>query len=174
MNKSLTKKIALCGIFAALAIVLLSFLGMTVLDLSLLVVCALMTMLLVVECGERMAWIYTAVTATLALLLLPSKLYAIEYTLFAGVYPLVKLHFEKLRTLFAMPLKISFLDCCLLGCVILAQKVFLLGDEYFALNLVTLLVGTVFFLLYDIALTKCISLYLVKLRKKLGLNRLFQ
>ena len=83
-DKTLTQKIALCGVFAALCLVFLWVGGMTLLDLSILVVCSLMTMLLVIEAGEKMAWIYAAATGVLALLLLPSKLYA-QYSLKPGV-----------------------------------------------------------------------------------------
>lgn len=166
-----TKKIALCGVFAALAIVFLYLGGLTVLDMTVLAVCALMTMLLVIETGDKTAWIYAAVTSALALILLPNKIYAIEYICFAAVYPIVKLYFERLRPLFAIPVKISFLDILLLLCVILAQHVFLLGDEYFALNVVTILAGTLFFLLFDFALTVCATTYIVKLRKKLGFGK---
>lgn len=170
-DKSMTQKIALCGVFAALCLVFLWIGGMTLLDLSVLVVCSLMTMLIVIETGVKTAWVYAAATSALAFLLLPSKLYAVEYTLFAAVYPIMKLYFERLRPLFAWPVKISFLDTMLLFCVVLGQKVFLAGDDYFALNWVTVGMGTLFFILYDITTTLCVSLYLVKLRKKLGFGR---
>lgn len=169
-NRNFTGQIALCGIFAALAIVFLLVGGLTVLDLSVLAVCALMTMLLVVEAGKKMTWIYVAVTGVLALILLPNKLYAIEYIVFSAVYPLVKLHFERLPQMFAWPLKISFLDSMLLITLVLAHKVFLLGDEFYSFSAPTILFGTLFFVVFDMALTACITVYLVKLRKKLGLK----
>ena len=169
-QKNLTKQITLCGIFAALAVVFLLIGGMTVLNLSVLSVCALMTMLLVVECGVKMTWIYVAVTGVLALILLPDKLYAIEYIGLSAVYPLVKLHFERLPQLYAWPLKISVLDTMLLITVVLGQKVFMAGDAYYSLTPLTILLGTLFFIIFDLALTSCITLYLVKLRKKLGLK----
>ncbi|MBQ4353909.1 MAG: hypothetical protein IJC71_03335 [Clostridia bacterium] len=166
-----TKKVALCGVFAALALTFLYLGGLTVLDMTVLAVCALMTMILVIEAGTKMAWIYAAVTAVLALLLLPNKIYAIEYICFSALYPVAKLYFERMRTLFAWFVKISFLDILLLLCVVLAQHVFLLGDEYFALNWVTLVLGTVFFVLFDCALTVCVTFYIVKLRKRLGIGK---
>ena len=48
-SKDMTKKLTLCGIFAALCIVFLYIGGFTVADLSLLVVCAIMTMVVLVE-----------------------------------------------------------------------------------------------------------------------------
>ena len=170
-KKSATRKVAVCGVFAALCLVILWLGGMTVLDLSVLVVCALMTMLLVVETGERMTWVYAAATAVLTLILLPDKLYAVEYILFAAVYPFLKLHFEKLPSLLAWPVKISFLDSMLLLCVVLGQYVFMAGEDYYSLSWVTVGVGTAFFVLFDVTLSLCISLYIVKLRKKLRIGR---
>ena len=171
-DKTLTLRITLCGIFAALSMAVLWIGGMTLLDLSVLIICALMTMLLMVEVGERMTWIYAAATAALALLLLPSKLYAIEYILFAAVYPILKMHFEKIRIWWAAYLvKLSCLDTMLLACVVLAQLVFHAGEDFFSLSWLTIGAGTLFFILYDVTLTLCISLYIVKLRKKIGLGR---
>lgn len=170
-RKSTTKKVALCGVFAALCLAILWVGGMTLLDLSVLVVCALMTMLLVVEAGEKMTWVYAAATSVLALLLLPSKLYALEYLLFAAVYPILKLHFERLPALLAWPVKISCLDSMLLLCVVLGQYVFMAGEDYYSLSWITIGVGTAFFILFDVTLSLCISLYIVKLRKKLRIGR---
>ena len=170
-DKSMTKKLAVAGVFAALSMAIIWVAGMTMLDLSALVICAFMTMLLVVEIGEKMTWVYAAATSLLALLLLPDKLYAIEYSLFAAVYPILKLHFEKLRPLFAYPVKISCLDTMLLFCVVLGQYVFMAGEDYFGLSWITVGVGTLFFLLFDVTLSLCISLYIVKLRKKLKIGR---
>lgn len=167
----MSKKVALCGVFAALAVTMLYLGGLTLLDLTVVAVCALMTMIIVAEAGVRSAWIYTAVTGVLALILLPNKIYAFEYICFGALYPVAKMYFERMRPLLAWPVKISFLDILLMGCVLLAQKVFMLGEEYFALNAVTILVGTAFFVLYDLALTVCITFYIVKLRKRLGLGK---
>ena len=167
-----TKNIAVCGVFAALATVFLYIGSFTVFDLSILMVCALVTMLIVIECGVKYAWIYSAAVTVIAAVLIPQKIYVIEYALFGAVYPILKLYFEKLRQIFAVPLKISLLDCMLLVCLILGQKVFLLGDDYFSLNLITMCVGTAFFLLFDFALTMCVSFYLVKLHKKIR-NKFF-
>lgn len=171
IGMSTTKKITLCGVFAALAMVMLYIGGLTVADLTVVAVCALMTMVIVIEAGIKYAWIYAAATAALALILLPNKIYAVEYICFAAVYPAAKLYFERLRALFAWPVKISVLDMMLMGCVFLAQRVFLLGDEYFPLSGLTLLIGTAFFVLYDIALTVCVTFYIVKLRKRLGFGK---
>ncbi len=166
-DRTLTRKITLCGVMAALAITLLYIGGVTVLDLSVILFCSLITMLVMTETGKRMTWIYLAVTGALALILLPSKLYAIEYTFFGALYPILKMYFERFKPIVAWVLKLASLDAMLLGCVLLGQLVFGLGDEYYSLGVLTFLLGTLFFILYDRALTVCISFYIVKLRNKL-------
>ena len=123
-NKNLTKKLALGGVMAALCIALLYLLGLTAFDLSVLVLCSLMTMLVMVECGVKVTWIYAAVTSVLALLLLPSKLYALEYMMFAALYPILKMYFERLPAMYAWLLKISCLDSMLMLCLVLVRLVF--------------------------------------------------
>ena len=41
--------------------------------------------------------------------------------------------------------------------VVLGQYVFMAGDEFFSLSVVTVAVGTVFFVLYDFCLSACIT-----------------
>ncbi len=164
-NKNLTKKLAFGGVMAALAITFLYLLGLTAFDLSVLIVCSLLTMLVMVECGPKITWVYAAVTGVLALILLPSKLYAVQYLLFAALYPIAKMYFERLRAMFAWLLKLSILDSMLMLCLILVRTVFA-ETEFFPFTVPTILVGTAFFILYDMAMTLCISFYMIKLRKK--------
>lgn len=162
------KTLAFCGVCAALNIVfMLAGSIFELFDLSILVICSLVTMLVVVECGAGAAWVFAAASSALAFILLPNKLYAIEYLLFAAMYPIVKMYFEKYRALFAWPLKLSFLDSALLLCVILGQYVFLMGDDYYSFKVITILIGTAFFILYDITLTACISVYMIKIAPRL-------
>lgn len=169
-KKKLTKNIALCGVLAGLAVGMLYLGEFTPLDLSLLLICALITVLVVIETGNKMAWLYAAVTSVLALIILPNKLYAIEYVVFAAMYPILKGYAEKLPKWPSFILKIAILDAMLFLCVTLGQFVFLVGDEFFSLSVITMVLGTLFFVLFDYTLTKCITYYIVKLRKKLRIK----
>ncbi|MBO5670156.1 MAG: hypothetical protein II333_08150 [Clostridia bacterium] len=169
-SKNLTKKLALGGVMAALCVALLYLLGMTAFDLSVLVLCALMTMLVMVECGVKTTWIYAAVTSVLALLLLPSKLFAIQYVLFSALYPIFKMYFERMNQVFAWMLKLSCLDSMLMLCLILVRTVFTNAD-FFPFAMPTLIVGTLFFIFFDIVMTMCISVYMIKLRKIFKLQK---
>jgi len=169
---STRKKLVLCAVLAALSVALLYVGGLSVLDLTTVAVCSLITMLAMVETGEKFAWLTVAVTGILALLLLPSKLLAMQYIFFGGVYPILKASFEKLHPIFCWLLKLSTLDSMLLA-VIAASKVMTGVDAFLDYSWLVILIASLFFVLYDRALSVGISVYIVKLRKRLGLKSLF-
>ncbi len=176
MNKlnNSAKSAAICGVLAAVSVVLLYLGSMTVFDLSVIVLCAVITMIVKVELGGSVyPWLYAAVTGLLALLLLPSKLLAVEYLLIGGLYPLLKAVFEKLRPLFAWPLKVSVLGCMVLLEIIVSRFVFVSEEARIDFTVPAILLAAAFAVLYDLALSVVISTYILKIRKKLGLKKLF-
>lgn len=165
------RKTAFCGVFAALSMVMLYIGGLTVLDLSVLVVCSFITVIAAIEAGTKTAWVYSAVTSALALILLPSKLYALEYILFSAVYPLIRPLFSRLPQRLAFVLRVVVLDAMLLACVLVGQFVLTVGDGFFTLGAATMLGGTAFLALYELSLDRIIPYYLVKLRNKIKIYR---
>ncbi len=172
-KKSTAKRAAVTGIFGALCIALLYFGSLSVFDLSAIVIGALLTMIVRVEYGSRWAWAYGAVTGVLALLLLPSKLMAAEYLLVGGIYPILKAVFEKLHPVFAWCLKISVIDCMVLLEIVLSRLIFVSEEARIPMTVPAILLATVFAVLFDLALTAVISMYILKIRKRLGLEKLF-
>ncbi|MBE6597964.1 MAG: hypothetical protein E7638_00830 [Ruminococcaceae bacterium] len=173
-KKSEAKRAAVCGILCAVCVVLLYLGSVTVFDLSVIALCAVFTMVVKVELGGSVyPWLYTAVTGVLALILLPSKLLAVEYILIGGIYPLVKAVFEKFHPVVSWVLKISVIDCMVLLEIIVSRFVFVAEEARIDLTVPAILLATVFAVLYDIALTVVISAYILKIRKRLGLQKLF-
>jgi hypothetical protein len=170
---SVSRKIAFSAILAALSVVLLYIGSISVLDMSSVVICALLTMLAVVEAGEKYAWLTALVTGALSLLLLPVKLPAVLYLFFGGIYPILKARMEKTPYWLSWLFKISTLDTMLLGTIALSKLVFTAEEPFFDFTGIVLLVGTVFFIVYDLALTTCVTAYITRLRKRLGLKKLF-
>ncbi len=162
-----TKKITLCGSLAALAMVMLYVGGLTVLDLSVLVACAVITMVVVVETGEKFAWIFAAATSVLAILILPSKIYACEYIVIGALYPIMKMYFERQRPFIAWPLKISFLDTCLMILLLIAKKLMIVDSGLPEFGYITMLAASAIFVVYDLALTSVVRFYMVRLRRGL-------
>ena len=164
---------AICGLLTALSVVLLYIGSLTVLDLTAVVVCALFVMLVVVELGKKYAWLLVCVSGVLAFVLLPSKLIALTYFLIGGIYPILKARFEQFRSSFAWLLKMSAMGTMLLALIVLSKLVFTAEETYFDMSIPVILIGLLFLAVYDMALTGCVTFYIVKLRKRLGLKKLF-
>lgn len=167
------KAVAVCGILVALCVVLLYLGSLTVFDLTAVVVCALITMLVVVELGNKYAWLVVCAAGVLSFVLLPSKLIALTYFLIGGMYPILKARFEHFRSSIAWLLKLSCMGSMLLVLIILSKLVFTGEDSYFAMSIPVILIGLLILAVYDMALTGCITFYIVKLRNRLGLKKLF-
>lgn len=173
-KKGAAKRAAVCGILCAMCVVLLYLGSITIFDMSVIVFCAIITMIVKVEfSGSIYPWLYVAVTGVLALLFLPSKLLAVEYILIGGIYPIAKASFEKLHPVFGWILKISFIDMMALLEILVSRFILVSEDARIDLTVPALLLATVFAVLYDIALTMVISVYILKIRKKIGLKKIF-
>jgi len=167
------KMLVFCGLMAALCTVLLYVGALSVFDLTAVVVCALITMLIVVEAGTRYAWLTVCAAGVLSLVLLPVKLPAVTYILIGGIYPIVKSRFEKVHYIISWILKVSAMGTMMLILIVLAEVLFKAEESYFAPQVPVILIGIAFLVVYDMALSACITFYIVKLRKRLGLKKIF-
>lgn len=139
-----------------------------VLDLSVAVLASMLCIYAVIEMGGFYPWALWGATSILSLILLPVKTPALFYAAFAGFYPIVKEKLEKLPRAAAWILKVVVFHLSL-GAIVLAMRLFLPGQlteeiPYFGLILYALALVT--FFLYDFALTRLITFYLVRLRHR--------
>lgn len=161
--KENSKALAYGAVSAALGTVIL-YLGSVLPSarLALLCISSLGVVLMALRFDVRRALAVYAVTAALALLVLPGKAMALAYALLPGWYPLIKLRLERLKTPAA-----RYAAKFLAANVVLLPAVLLLGRSYFAampLPLWQILVaGEAVFLVYDYALTQIILLYMRKI-----------
>ncbi len=165
-----TKRLATCAMLAALGVVML-YAGalIEIVDISMAVIASLLCVVAVIEYGGGAPWMIYGVTALLSLLLLPNKTPAALYTLFFGFYPILKEKFEKRPKVLCWVLKeLTFnASLVLMG---IASVYLMLGENNALVN--PLFIGIVVvlceavFVLYDIALTRLISFYLITLRKR--------
>ena len=157
---------------AALGVVLL-YIGsvIEVLDISIAVIVSLFCVFAVIEYGKAAPWMVFAVTSVLSAVLLPNKTPALMYALFFGYYPILKEKYEKKRTLIAWTLKEITFNIALVA-VLFFGKNLVLGDVSIPIPLyiIAVVVLEVVFVLYDFALTKLITYYLVSLRKRLRIK----
>lgn len=167
MKKS--RAVALSAVLSALGVVLL-FIGSAsqVLDLSCAALASIITVFAVIELKGGWPFLIYAVTSALSLLLLPDKFAALIYLLFAGYYPMLKNAVEKLRKpVIEWIIKLAVFNAALTGVVWASREILKLpDDELIGLTWAVYLLGNAVFALYDVALTRLISLYLFNLRKR--------
>ena len=146
--------IALGGILAALAVVILSM-G-TLIPVATFVcpmLCMLLLKLVLTHCGSRIGWAWYGAVAVLGALLAPDKEAAAVFV-FLGFYPIIKPKLDalpakwlwKLLYFNAAILVMYWLLMHLLGMAQIAEEFAELGV---AMTIVTLLLGNVTFLLLD-------------------------
>lgn len=175
-SKNKTKMLALSSCFVALGVTLMYFGAVTnVLDLTMVAVTSIAVYFAVIEMGSYYPYMIYAATSILALILLPDKFSAVAYMAFGGIYPILKEKLEKLKKPICVLLKFLFFNVA--GVAVILVSVFILnlnsedGTLYYA---GVLLLANVAFLLYDIAMTRMITLYLFKFRKTLKVEKFFR
>ncbi|MCL1793664.1 MAG: hypothetical protein FWG34_07325 [Oscillospiraceae bacterium] len=179
------KKIAMAAILSSLGVIFLA-LGsiIEILDLSSAAIAGFLVVVAVIELGAgHSVMIYFAISI-FSVLLLPNKFPAVFFMFFGGLYPIFKYHFERFHPVLAWALKFStfnvFLAFMILSVNFLVESGFLppLNDSYLSelfgnLKIFIFLVANFTFLLYDIAMTRIINLYIIKIRKIIGLKNYF-
>lgn len=141
-----------------------------VLDISMAVVASFCVIIAVVEYGKGAPWMVYAAISILSFLLVPSKLPAIFFALFFGFYPILKGFLEARPKVVCWILKEVIFNVCLAAIILIYMFLFFQGVSL-SIPLPWLLTAAVVlceivFVLYDIALTRIVSFYVIKLRKK--------
>jgi hypothetical protein len=157
--------------FSALSVVLLYFGSLfELLDISMAVIASLACVIAVIEYGKSAPWAIYAVTSVLSVILLPDKTPAAFYAIFFGFYPILKEKFEKRPKVLSWLLKEVTFNICLVVMAVAVYFISTTGDNSLLKNPImlatTALLAEVVFVLYDIALTRLISFYIIKLRHR--------
>jgi hypothetical protein len=157
--------------FSALSVVLLYFGSLfELLDISMAVIASLACVIAVIEYGKSAPWAIYAVTSVLSVILLPNKTPAAFYAIFFGFYPILKEKFEKRPKVLSWLLKEVTFNICLVVMAVAVYFISTTGDNSLLKNPImlatTALLAEVVFVLYDIALTRLISFYIIKLRHR--------
>jgi len=158
---------------SALSVVIL-YLGslIDVLDASMAVIASLACVIAVIEFGKAAPWLIYSVTSVLSLLLLGNKSGAVMYAAFFGFYPILKEVFEKRSKIVSWILKEVTFNIALVVCFLIIRFGIFVGIP--PIPIAMYIIGAVLleavFVLYDIALTRLISVYIFKIRKRLKLK----
>ena len=177
-----TRRMATCGVFCALAVVMLG-LGavIEVLDITAAAAAALVLLPILLCYGTRYAWLSYAVTALLGVLLMPHSFAAWMYAGLAGFYPMVKKRLDRLPRLLGWPIKLLLLTAVLLLYLAVFYFILLGGEGSFtdaffkgfgeageppvmAWAVVGLSVFT--FVLFDLLIDRLLILYYLRWQKR--------
>ena len=169
-------QVALGGLFSALCIVLMFMTGLfPFATYALPALAGGMLVAVVIEMGTKTALTVYASVALLSCLVVADKEAALMFVFFFGYYPILKEKLEKLRPhLLEYAAKLAVLNISVISVYLII--IYVLGfaeiiQEFGELGQygqwIMLAFANVVFLLYDIALTRYISLYVHVLRKKI-------
>lgn len=166
MSKRKTLSVTLCGIIAALSVVVLFFTGLIpVATLALPAVAGILLIPVVAELGIPWGFGVYAVAAVLAFFLTPDREAALFYVMFFGYYPVLFGVLAKIRsTPVRVAAKLGIFNAAVVGETLLS--VYVLGIPWESISVlgawtapVLLLAANGVFLLYDKALGGLIVLY---------------
>lgn len=140
-----------------------------VLDISMAVLASVLCVIMVIEYGKSAPWSVFLVTSLLSLLLLPNKFPALLYTLFFGYYPIIKEKVEKIPSrILSWAIKLVIFAAAT-GLLFLLTTIFTVDVEFPAetiMKLVFVVLIALTLILYDLAMTKIISFYIIRLRQR--------
>lgn len=165
------RNLTLSALMSALSIVFM-YVGsvIEVLDLTAAMLASMLCAFVVIEVGGAWPYLTYATVSVIGVLMLPNKFVAVVYIIFAGNYPMIKRICEKLPTVVQWLLKLSVFNLEFTLIYFATKYVFAIPDIGYSLSVFTYLICNAIFILYDVAMTKIISFYLLKLRKRLGIR----
>lgn len=171
-----TRIIALNALLAACASAVLC-LGSALgdLDLTFAAAASLFVFFACIEISLGSAITVWAATSIISFILAPSKFAAAIFAVFVGLYPIIKLVFEKRRPLISWTAKLISVNIATVALTLLARFVFFPDmREALWVYAATLLLANAATVMFDILLGKLAILYFAKFRKRLGIAKYLQ
>lgn len=154
------KKLILSSIVAALSLFLMIIAGIIPIGTyAIPVVASLLYIVLVKEIGYGWAVMAYAVTSIMSLILCADKETAINFILFFGYYPILKMQLEKIHLLaLKIIIKLTIFNAAMIAVFYIATFILMIpASAYTVFGLyipwIILAVGNVVFIIYDYALT---------------------
>lgn len=176
MRKSVnkTRTLAFCSVISAVSLVLMFITGLIpVGTYAFPCVAGALLAVVVIESGYIFAFTTYIVVALMSALFVADKEAALYYIAFLGFYPILKGLFEKVRIkLLQYILKFALFNICIVAAFFVSITLLSVPKESFVLfgvyiPWVFLVLGNIVFAVYDFCLTRIISEYAYKWRKKL-------
>lgn len=171
-RKELSFKASLGGIVSALSLVLMIISGITIsLEYAIPMITGALLMVLVVEFSKGFATVVYIAVSVLSLLILGNKEPAIMYLMFFGYYPIIKSILEgHLKKIFCRIVKYLVFNASMIASYFVVTRIFMIPfddmDSFGKFGiLLLLLAGNIIFPLYDVLLTRLVSVYIYKWQK---------
>ena len=171
-NKFRSFKVAFGGIIAALSIVFMFSTGIVpTLTYAIPAICGALLMTVVIEISPVFAGAIYIAVSILSLLVVADKEAAVMYTAFFGYYPIIKSFIEKFTgKVLSWIIKYIIFNIAMVSSYFVSSKMFMVTFEdieflgKFALPAL-LFAGNIVFAIYDVALTRLVTGYLIHWRK---------
>ena len=170
-------KVSMGGVVAALSLVLMFMTSIVPFGTYAFPTFAgILLVLLVFNLGYGYAVAVFFVTAVLSFLLVTDKEAALYYAIFLGYYPTVKGLIERISSkVIQYIIKFALFNACMIASFYIATSVLSIPKESFELfgvylPWVFLIFGNVFFVIYDLCITRLVTIYVLKWHNRLNKN----
>ena len=168
-----TKNLTFCSLMVALSVVLLFLCSfIEALDLTAVLLSSVCVFITDEELRLKRSLAVYLATGILAFLMLPSKLIAIEYFIFA-LYPVLKRQINKTGRAVSIILKGIYIVGATVGDLAIIKIFFPAEIEGQLLYILSAVVSVIWIILYDIFYTRLSRLYHFKLRQQLRIDKFF-
>ena len=170
-------KVSLGGVVAALSLVLMLLTSIIPFGTYAFPAFAgILLVLLVFNLGYAYAFAVYFVTAVLSFLLVTDKEAALYYALFLGFYPILKGVIERIPSKPVQYIvKLALFNVCMIAAFYIGITLLSIPKESFNLfgvylPWVFLILGNIVFIIYDLCITRLVTLYLLKWHDRLNKN----
>lgn len=170
-------KVSLGGIVAALSLVLMFLTSVIPFGtFAFPTFAGILTILIVFNLGYGYAFAIYLITAVLSFLLVTDKEAALYYTAFLGYYPILKGLIERISSkVVQYIIKIALFNVMMIAAFYVGITILSIPKESFNLFGIYLpwaflVIGNIFFVLYDLCVTRLVTIYLLKWHNRLNKN----
>ena len=143
-------------------------------DMALAALASFLVVIILIEVGSPYPWLVWITTSLITFLFFPGSTVWLMYFVF-GVFPILKYYIEKLKRPFWFPLKLIYVNACIIGLMYAMDFIFglpLFETDLLILKIALYAVLNVAFFAYDRLLTLLVRLYNEKYRHRF--RRLFK
>ena len=164
-----TKKITISAMTTALGAALMAIGAVwELVDMSLAAFASFLVVFILIEVGFPYPWLVWITTSLITFLFFPGSTIWLMYFVF-GVFPILKYYIEKLKRFFWFPIKLIYVNVCIIGLMYAMELIFglpLFETEYLLLKIALYALLNFAFFAYDRLLTLLIRLYIGKYRQR--------